>query len=198
MTKVVIEVGQGLADHLKLWEDSGIPAPANELQSIQAWLRSLNVNGLEETRKRMRERMVLLVHAASSIHKAGAAAEDALGIYENVPRKETNMSTSEQQLEQEIQAKGLNAPRLTPAIIDSLIGSKSFTMMPSGRCMVCELTLKSGPTFYGMSIVASPENFDFSIGEKVSFENARDEVWAYEGSKLRERIVAAEVTKTVE
>ncbi len=37
----------------------------------------------------------------------------------------------EQQIEQEIQAKGLNAPRLTPEMIDSCIVGETYTILPS-------------------------------------------------------------------
>ena len=39
----------------------------------------------------------------------------------------------EQQIEKEIQDKGLNAPRITPAIIDSKIKSETYTNLPDGR-----------------------------------------------------------------
>lgn len=78
-----------LAEHLKFWEDSGIPAPANELQSIQSWLSYLARNGAEETMKTMRSRMVLLMGAANDLHEAGPEAEDEVGIYDNRPDLDT-------------------------------------------------------------------------------------------------------------
>ena len=74
-----------LNEHLKLWKDSGIPAPANELQSIQGWLRYLGQHGAEETKSAMRKRMVLLMQAANDLYKEGPEAEDAVGIYEHRP-----------------------------------------------------------------------------------------------------------------
>lgn len=55
----------------------------------------------------------------------------------------------ETKIENELQAKGLNAPRLKPADIDAAIRSETFTILPSGKCMVCELTLKNGFTVRG-------------------------------------------------
>lgn len=74
-----------LIAHLKLWKDEGIPAPANELQSIQAWLACLGAHGAEETANRMRIRMTLLMRAAMDLHTSGVEAEDAAGIYTNRP-----------------------------------------------------------------------------------------------------------------
>lgn len=95
---------------------------------------------------------------------------------------------SEQDLENEIQEKGLNAPRLTPADIDAAIVDKTFTVLPSGKTMICELVLRNGFTVIGKSAVVSIDNFDQEIGEKVSYENARNEVWQLEAYLLQDRV----------
>lgn len=74
-----------LEEHLKLWKDSGIPAPANELQSIQTWLKHLSQHGDKETSSVMRTRMLLLLNAAQKLHEKGPEAEDKAGIYEHRP-----------------------------------------------------------------------------------------------------------------
>lgn len=74
---------QHLADHLKMWKDSGIEAPKNELQSIAAWLRYLGMEGEEKTKETMRTRMVLLMNAVNKIAEQGSKAEVAAGIYDN-------------------------------------------------------------------------------------------------------------------
>lgn len=71
--------------HLKLWADSGIPAPANEVNSIQGWLRFLGSHTKEETLSTMRQRMVLLMQAANEVYAEGPSVEDAIGIYDNRP-----------------------------------------------------------------------------------------------------------------
>ena len=95
---------------------------------------------------------------------------------------------NEQQLEKEIQKKGLNAPRLTPDDINKKITNKTFTILPSGKCMVCEITLENGYTVRGEAACVSKENFNQEIGERISFENARDKIWELEGYLLQERI----------
>ena len=91
----------------------------------------------------------------------------------------------EQEIEQEIQDKGLNAPRLRPDDIDAVIVGETFTIMPSGKAMVCELTLASGFTVRGESACVSVENFDEGIGQEISRENARNKIWELEGYRLQ-------------
>jgi hypothetical protein len=95
---------------------------------------------------------------------------------------------NEQYVEQVIQEKGLSAPRLKPSDIDSIILDKSFTVLPSGKVMVCELTLKNGFTVRGESATVSKENFNLEIGKSISFANAREKIWELEGYLLQERL----------
>lgn len=74
-----------LREHLKLWKDSGIPAPMNELQSIDTWLTQLTNSGEEKTKDIMRKRIILLMEAVAKLHKEGPEAEEAAGIYDNRP-----------------------------------------------------------------------------------------------------------------
>ena len=94
----------------------------------------------------------------------------------------------EKEIEQAIQAKELNAPRLTPALIDSVIFSKTFTVLPSGKVMVCEITLVNGFTVRGEAATVSKANFDNEIGMTISYKNAREKIWELEGYLLQERI----------
>ena len=115
------------------------------------------------------------------------------------------MSNTEQQIEKEIQDKGLNAPRLTPEIIDSKIvgveyiltrdvckrdnGVEIFDAPESLQTLIfCILTLKNGFTVTGESACASPENFDAEIGKKIAYQNAREKIWLLEGYLLKQRL----------
>lgn len=100
-------------------------------------------------------------------------------------------TTGEQVIEAEIQAKGLTAPRLTPSDIDAAIVGESFTVLPSGKVMVCELTLRNGFTVRGESATVSKENFNAEIGQKISRENARNKVWELEGYLLQQKLFEA-------
>ena len=94
---------------------------------------------------------------------------------------------TEEQIEKEIQEKDLNAPRLTPDDIDEKIKGVTYTNLPSGKCVVCEITLMNGYTVRGESACVSPKNFDQEIGNKIAFKNARDKIWQLEGYLLQEK-----------
>ena len=94
---------------------------------------------------------------------------------------------SEKELELEIQDKGLNAPRLTPELIDSKIKEKSFYKLTE-RLTVCVVTLKNGFELIGESSCVSADNYNKEIGEKISFENARNKIWELEGYLLKENL----------
>lgn len=112
---------------------------------------------------------------------------------------------SEQQIEQEINDKELNAPRITPKRIDEVIASEYY--FTAGDCIFgaknspscayeksldtltfCVLVLRNGFTVTGESACASPENFDAEIGKKIAYENARNKIWALEGYLLKHRL----------
>ncbi len=96
--------------------------------------------------------------------------------------------TDEDKIEQEIKEKELNAPRLSPEKIDAVIVSETYTKLPSGKCLICELTLTNGFTVRGESACVSVANFDMGVGMKISKQNARDKVWGFEGYLLQQRV----------
>lgn len=98
------------------------------------------------------------------------------------------MSTDEQAIEAEIQAKGLNAPRLSPAQIDAVITGEDYHVFPGTTLTVCCLKLRNGFTVTGESASVSAENFDAELGRKIAQCNAREKIWALEGYALRERL----------
>ncbi|WP_417216567.1 Gp49 family protein [Alcanivorax sp.] len=98
---------------------------------------------------------------------------------------------SEAAVEKEIQDKGLNAPRLTPDLIDATIVGEDYHIFPGTTVTVCCLTLRNGFTVIGESACASPENFNPELGQKIARDNARNKIWQLEGYALRERLSAA-------
>lgn len=95
---------------------------------------------------------------------------------------------TEQALEQKIQDKGLNAPRLTPDLIDAQINSTAFHVFKDSCMTVCCITLQNGFNVIGESACASPENFNTDIGEQIAFKNAREKIWALEGYALKQKL----------
>ena len=119
--------------------------------------------------------------------------------------QEEEPKTVEQQIEQEIQSKNLNAPRLTPDHIDSKIKAVEYILprdvckrdngvevfdapLPLQTLTFCILTLENGFTVTGESACASPENFDAEIGKKIAYDNAREKIWLLEGYLLKEKL----------
>ena len=99
--------------------------------------------------------------------------------------------TSEALIEKEIQSKGLNAPRLTPDKIDSVIVKQEYYTFPGNKQTVCCLTLANGFTVVGESACVSPENYDREIGNKIAFDNARGKIWELEGYLLQASLASA-------
>ena len=115
---------------------------------------------------------------------------------------------NDQQIEQEIQAKGKTAPRVAPQHIESVIASEHYFTaaegvignvdaegdMPESLDLLtfCVLVLKNGFTVIGESACASKENFNKEIGQKIALEKAKEKIWALEGYLLKEQLATAE------
>ncbi len=93
---------------------------------------------------------------------------------------------NEQEVEDELQRLGKNAPRLSPDKIDAAIGMAEYHVF-SNKTTVCCLTLRNGFTVIGMSACVDPANFVQGIGEDVAFRNARNQVWQLESYLLHQR-----------
>lgn len=94
----------------------------------------------------------------------------------------------EQDIEADVQAKGLNAPRIAAGDLDSKIRSEQYHVFPGTTMTVCCLILANGYSVIGQSAAVSPENFDAEIGRKIARAEARDKIWTLEGYLLRERL----------
>ena len=115
---------------------------------------------------------------------------------------------NDQHIEQEIQAKGLTAPRVTPADIEANIASEHYFTAEQGAhaafqdgegdppyydgplslLTICVLVLRNGFTVTGESACASPENFDAELGRKIARQNAISKVWPLLGFLLKEKL----------
>jgi hypothetical protein len=108
-----------------------------------------------------------------------------------------------EQIEAEIQAKGLTAPRVTPAKIESIIKSEHYFTAANAnpqrpveesqlKCLqlltFCVLVLANGYTVTGESACASPENFDIELGRKIARANAVAKIWPLEGYLLKQQL----------
>ncbi|NOV24177.1 hypothetical protein E5S69_11705 [Cupriavidus necator] len=118
---------------------------------------------------------------------------------------------NDQAIEQEIQAKGKTAPRVTPDRIEAVIASEHYftasqalvgeTRGPEWQATpkeldlltFCVLVLRNGFTVTGESACASPDNFDAEIGRKIARQNAVNKVWALEGYLLKQMLHEAAI-----
>lgn len=122
---------------------------------------------------------------------------------------------NDEQIEQQIQAKGKTAPRVTPADIEANIAAETYFTAADGvrgadfalnfdvatvapinpeqalRLLTfCVLVLRNGFTVTGESACASPENFDAELGRVVARQHAINKIWPLMGYALKERLHA--------
>lgn len=64
-----------------------------------------------------------------------------------------------------------------------------------GLLTFCVIVAKNGYTFIGSSAVASPENFNREIGQKLAYERAFNEMWAPMGYHLKQTMYEANQPK---
>jgi hypothetical protein len=114
---------------------------------------------------------------------------------------------SDQAIEQEIQAKGKTAARVTPSDIDANITAEFYFTASDGvegasghrpesaragtalgLLTFCVLVLRNGFTVTGESACASPENFDAEIGQKIAKANAVQKIWPLMGYELKSKL----------
>ena len=95
---------------------------------------------------------------------------------------------NDQEIEKEIQEKGLTAARVTPERLEQVIAYEQYYVFPNTTFTACLLTLKNGYTVIGESACASPENFNAELGRKIARDNAKNKIWALEGYLLRQHL----------
>lgn len=95
-------------------------------------------------------------------------------------------------IEQEIQAKRLTAPRVTPEDLDANIRHVDIVTYvgPRGQTLRwAVIETASGFLVPGKpSASVSPENDDEELGVKIAVDNARNELWPLMGYALKEQL----------
>lgn len=103
---------------------------------------------------------------------------------------------TDQAIEQEIQAKGLTAPRVTPADIEANIVDTEIVkhVSKSGQIMRwAVLTTRNGFAVVGKpSCAVSKENDNAEIGEKVAIANSKEELWPLMGYALKQKLAGGD------
>lgn len=95
---------------------------------------------------------------------------------------------NDMEVEKQIQAKGLTAPRLTPDMIAAQVLTEQYYVFPGTVMTVCCITLQNGFNVVGTSAPASPENFDKEIGQGIARGKAVEQIWALEGYLLKSKL----------
>ena len=80
------------------------------------------------------------------------------------------------------------APRVTMEMVNEQIVGETYTVLPSGRVTVCELTLKNGFTVRGESAVVFIENNVPQTGREIARKKAADQIWQLLGYELRTKL----------
>lgn len=109
-----------------------------------------------------------------------------------------------QEIEQEIQAKRLIAPRVTMEDIEAnIVAEHCFTAGAALRSLehptdsafdlltFCVIKMRNGFTVTGESACASPENFDAELGRRIARQHAVEKIWPLMGYELRSKIAGA-------
>jgi len=108
----------------------------------------------------------------------------------------TEHTMNDIEVEKLIQDEGLEAPRLTPALIDSKIKHKEYVefITKEGSVLTwCIITLKNGFTVVGEpSACVSIENNNEKVGKQVSYNNSFHKIWALERYLLKEELFCCE------
>jgi hypothetical protein len=94
--------------------------------------------------------------------------------------------------EDEIKAKGLTAPRVTPrALEDNIVNVEIVKHVSSGGKVLrwAVLTCENGFAVTGKpSAAVSSENDDVEIGERIAIQNAKEEMWSLMGYALSNKL----------
>ena len=95
-------------------------------------------------------------------------------------------------IEQEIQTKGLTAPRVALADLEANIVDTEILKHVSKTGQVLRfaiLTTRNGFAVVGKpSVAVSAENDNAEIGQNIASDNAKDELWPLMGYALKERL----------
>lgn len=91
---------------------------------------------------------------------------------------------TDEQVEAEVQAKGLTAPRVTMDIIQNAIANEVYQRIEGTNVTICVLRLANGYSVTGESASVSDLNFNQELGNKIAKQQALDKCWALFGFHL--------------
>lgn len=77
---------------------------------------------------------------------------------------------------------------ITPEEAEREVFGETYTVLPSGRAVVCQITLATGHTEEGIAHVIDGENFNLKKGRDAARRKAMDGVYRYIAQRKREFI----------
>lgn len=124
---------------------------------------------------------------------------------------------TDQAIEDEIQTKGLTAPRVLPSDVEANIASEHYFTAEQGvlgaykqnddvyvgsvpnelsvaalpLLTFCVLVLRNGFTVTGESACVSPDNFDAELGRNIARQSAKQKIWSLMGYALRDKLTGS-------
>ena len=141
---------------------------------------------------------VKLEHLREFMDANGGALPPGVSVFREVtlnvrvPTRGVVAMPRSQQLEKELQDKGLGHLRVTERMVEDQIDICQFHHFPGTRTIACCITLRNGFTVVGVASCVHAENFRPDIGERLAREDAVSKVWEFCGYKLRDMLYEAE------
>ncbi len=80
-----------------------------------------------------------------------------------------------------------------PAMIDAQIKTVTYTRTPSGKAIVCEITMQNGFVVHGISALIDLDNYNEELGKQAAFAKAKAEVWAYTAYDVQNNIAVGRI-----
>jgi hypothetical protein len=141
----------------------------------------------------------------SSLWVAGHSAEDSYDLlYPREPvtieqqvsvASEVPLSAPEQAV---ALARSIEIPRVTEEDVLRKVVSRTFTTLPGGRAVVCEITMENGHLAHGDSKLSTDSMDSLQAARTNALTNAIKAVWSYEVYLMRETLYREALAKRAE
>ena len=82
---------------------------------------------------------------------------------------------------------------LKRGLIDSMIKSATYTRLPAGNAICCELVLQNRHLVHGISSVLDLENYDEQRGKEIAYKNAVSKVYDLVTFQMHEMMASQDI-----
>jgi len=91
-----------------------------------------------------------------------------------------------------------NEYRVTPAMVEAEITRLTYSLLTSGKTIICEITLRNGYVVRGDSSVVDVTNFDYRVGCEMSRRKAYDRVYEALSFRVQDALHAEREAKGIQ